>query len=112
MPKYNPKSTALEQMVATKILEIMQGIALAEAWHIINRPKPNIPDIKLGWSAEIIRDVLAKRSYDTTLRVVNDALGLLHESGLVSKTVGVFGFDTYKLIGAKPLGEGDVKLLV
>ena len=107
MPKYNPKSTAPEQLVATKILEIMQGTSLAEAWHLVNQPKPNIPDIKLGWSAELIRDVLAKRSYDTTLRVVSDALGLLHESGLVYKTVGVFGFDTYKLIGAKPPAEAD-----
>jgi hypothetical protein len=105
MPKYNPKSTAPEQMVATKILEIMQGVPLAEAWNIIKQPKPDIPDSKLGWSAELIRDVLAKRSYDTTLRVVNDALGLLHESGRVSKTVGVFGFDTYELTAAKAPGE-------
>jgi hypothetical protein len=105
MPKYNPKSTAPEQLVAKKILEIMQSVPLAEAWHIVKQPKPNIPDIKLGWSAELIRDVLAKRSYDTTLRVVDDALVLLHESGRVSKTVGVFGFHTYELIGAKPPGE-------
>jgi hypothetical protein len=105
MPKYNPKSTAPEQLVATKILEIMRGISLAEAWTIVNQPKPDIPAMKLGWSAELIRNVLTKRSYDATLRVVNDALGLLHQSGLVSKTVGVFGFDTYKLIGAKPPEE-------
>jgi hypothetical protein len=100
MPKYNPKSTAPEQMVATKILEIMQGVPLAEAWNIIKKPKPDVPDIKLRWSPELLRDVLAKRSYETTLKVVNDALDLLHESGRVSRTVGVFGFDTYELIGA------------
>ena len=104
MPKYNPKSTAPEQIVATKILEIMQGVPLAEAWSIVGQPKPDIPLIKLGWTAELIRDVLAKRSYDTTLRVVNDALDLLHESGRVSKAVGVFGFDSYELIGAKAPG--------
>jgi hypothetical protein len=100
MPKYNPKSTAPEQMVATKILEIMQSVPLAEAWSIIKRPKPDILDTELGWNPELIRDVLAKRSFQTSLKVVNDALGLLHESGRVSKTVGVFGFDTYALIGA------------
>jgi hypothetical protein len=100
MPKYNPKSTAPEQMVATKILEIMHDVPLAEAWSIIKQPKPDIPNIKLGWTPELIRDVLAKRSFQTTLKVVNDALDLLHESGRVSKTVGVFGFDTYALIGA------------
>ena len=105
MPKYNPKSIAPEQLVAKKILEIMQGVPLAEAWTLVKQPKPNIPDIKLGWSAELIRDVLANRSYDITLRVVDDALFLLYESGLVSKSVGVFGFHTYELIGAKPPRE-------
>ena len=55
MPKYNPKSTGPEQLVATKILEIMQGVPLAEAWSNVGQPKPDIPPIKLGWTVELIR---------------------------------------------------------
>jgi hypothetical protein len=77
----------------------MQGVPPSDAWRIVN--KPEIPEMKLGWNAELIRDLLAKRNYEISLRAVDDPLSVLHESGRVSKTVGDFGFDTYELIGAR-----------